>query len=1251
MKKIILGLAFSCTAFIATGNMAFAAQEHYEVNADNIHEGYFTKKVWLSNYAIPEINISGLQYNDDIDLPAGAVTGDPLKFTIRLGMEQKRPFAVLFIPAYSASSVSGKVKQLAGLTVDINEGELPVAKTAAKTTDVNTSVLSTGTWYKVGVTQTGFFKLDNTFLKSLGINTDALNPADIRVFGNGGNILSENIAVPRIADLAENPLLVQGADDGKFDAGDFAVFYATGPTAWYKDSINKSFIHRKNIYSDTAYYFITVDRGAGLRIQPQAAIPAANVASTGFDYHDVHDIDLVNPAGSGKTWLGEEFYTDAGTNSQVFSFDLGDNIARLNCKVRFGAGQKANYSGVRVTLNGSTISNDYLQNLTGGDAIMTYVTPSVEVDCNSRNAAIGIDFTPSGSEAHGYLDYIELNGRRSLSITGNQLSFRDWQVTGPGKVASYALNGANANTTVWDVTIPTAPVAMQGSLTGGTYTFTQDASSLHEFAALNGYTLNTPSFITTVNNQNLHGAGQANYLIVTHPDFLEAADKIAAYHRGHDNMSVVVATTSQIYNEFSSGGQDISAIRDFARMFYKRAGNDVSKMPQYLLLLGGASYDYKHRIPANCNYVPTFEASNDSNALYSILSDDFFGFLDDSENAENTAVINALDLGVGRLPARNRTDANIFAAKIASYKAPPTLGPWRLATMFVADDNDGAGDHMNDAEVMAADVTTSGNNLYNQQKVYLNAIPIISTPAGPRAPNANAAINEQVYKGTSMINYNGHGNPSVWTGERILTQDDFNQWNNANMLPFMITATCDFGQFDQPQFVSAAEQLLAKEGGGVIATVTTTGAVFAGYNQPMNKEFLTAQFTKNAGGAWNTFGDACRISKNSAYSTTRDYERITNFRKFVLLGDPALIPNFPKENIKLDSIIDGYTLEAADTVKALGKYIIKGSVRDYTGQTLSAFNGTLYVSFFDKARGITVTDYNNRKSTFKLQDNLIYKGKVSVVNGLFSLSFIAPKDINYYMDKAKISTYAENGAEDAAGADTSVTVGGFSDHPVLNDNPPVVRAYINDSMFINGGITGSNTSLFVKLRSETGINVSGYSIGHNLTAVLDGNAEQPYILNDYYETAPNTYQEGYVNFPVTGIPDGRHTIVIKAWDVNNNSGEGAVDFVVVNGKIVDIQNLGNFPNPFSGVTHFVFEHNHPEEQMDVQIMLYNTSGATVKHIKESYTPTGSRSMDITWDGTDNTGALLPPGVYVYRLNIKTEKGFSATAYQKLVIVR
>jgi len=1251
MKKIILSAGLLLN--LINCMPAKAETESYQVDIKDINNGYIVRKVWLTQYAMPEVLVSGVGYADIASLPAGVTTGNAEQFKVKLGMERKRPFAVVYIPAYA--STGGKASQVSSFVLTINEQ--PAAQsahaTARTTADVTKSVLSSGTWHKIGVARTGFCKIDNAFITSMGLTPANVNPNSIRIFGNGGNILSERNDVPRAADLRENAIQVNANGDGSFDAGESVVFYAVGPTGWLKDSINQRFIHTKNIYSDTAYYFITFDQsiGSGLRVPAQTGAPTGNVTVSSFNYYDVHDEDKVNPGGIGKIWYGEQFYTQLGTNTQTFNFDMGTSVTDVYASFSLGCTSNYPSSSFSLSVNGTQVGQPTFTVATVGEQAMALAYAGLSAPVNSQSASITLRFNPSDGSSVGFLNYIELNARRSLVMTGDQMSFRDWQSVGAGKKATYQLQGANGNTQVWDVTDPQLPVSMAGSLSGSTYTFTQDAETLHEFAAMNSGNLVTPRYIGSVANQNLHGSEQVDGIIVTNPLFLEQANRLADFHRQHDKLRIVVATTTQVYNEFSSGGQDIAAIRDFARMFYKRAGNDTSQMPRYLLLFGGASYDYKNRLANNSNFVPVFESDESSYTLDAYSSDDFYGFLDDNENIEDNTQLNTLEVGIGRLPARSVDDAGAMVDKVINYSDPSTFGPWRIASTIVTDNADAAGNHMQDGEDMAATVTADTKNLYNHQKVYVDAIPTVSTPAGERCPNANAAINDNVRsKGTLFVNYNGHGNPQVWATERILTQDDYTRWNNKYMMPFMVTATCDFGQFDHPQFVSSAEQLVLRRNGGAIALLTTTQAVFASYNHKLNIEYLEAQFTRNAADEWNTFGDASRIGKNKTFSVDDNPGILANFHKFSLLGDPMVTPAFPLHKIVIDSVTDGLTGQLADTIKALGMYSISGSVHDYhDAHLLTDFNGMLSVSFFDKAR--VINTIKGTGATFKVQDNLVHRGRVSVNGGRFILTFIAPKDINYLFGAGKVSTYATNGITDGAGADTSVAVGGFSDHPQNNDESPVVQPYINDSMFQNGGITGTNTSLFVSLFSKTGINVTGNTVGHDLVGILDGEKDNPYILNDYYETAPNTYQRGYVTYPVSGIANGRHTFTVRAWDVNNNVGEGSVDFVVIDGKVISIQNLGNYPNPFSDKTHFVFEHNHPEEELDVNIVIYDAAGGLAKHINQTFTPSGSRTAEITWDGVGDNGQRLASGVYVYRFTLSTEKGYRATAYQKLVIVR
>jgi len=1251
MRKFTVLTLFTCLSSI-TSVFAVPSTAYHVADAD-IYKGYITEKVWLSQYAIPQIQINDITYKAGVTLPANALPSDPHKLQVVLGLDRKRPFAFVSIPAYTTDPASKEIRQVSGFTLTIDEQILvtSMSEKAGRNTGVTNSVLANGTWYKIAVSSTGLYKIDYNFLNSMGIDPSSIHIANFRVFGNGGNMLSEDNAVPRKNDLAENAIWAYDANgNGVFDKEDYVVFYAVGPLEWDKDSLNQSFTHQTNIYENNAYYFLTFDQGAGLRVQDQGSVPVGNETITDFNAYMLHEQELVNLGPFGREWLGEQFSNNPGQQlSQSFNFNLGPTTSAVDFKIAVATQSSSGGDVFNFSLNGQPAFGSLAFGISNtGSSASIYLEQLQESKLNvTGNAAININYQPTNST--GYLDFIEVNYRRALTLTDNQMTFRDWNSVGMGKIATYQIQSAAGGIQVWDVTNPQIPVKMKGTLSSSTYSFTQDAQELHEFVAMNNTNLSTPTYIEQVSNQNLHGPGQVDFIIVAYPGFLNAANSLADYHRQTDNMRVIVATTAQVYNEFSSGSQDISAIRDFAKMFYDRAGTDTSQMPKYLLLFGGASYDYKNRITNNTDFVPTYESPLSNDPINSLASDDFFAILDDNENIENPSLINAMDIGVGRFPVATDEEAISVVNKLENYKSPSSLGPWRLSSTLVADNEDDAGTHMADEE-LAGSTINSSTDLYNYTKVYEDALPFVSTPGGERCPQANQDIDGQVFKGTFLLNYTGHGNTEVWSSERILTQADYDNWNNINALPFVITATCDFGQFDNPAYVSAGQALAIRNNGGVIAALTTTQESYESGNVAIDTKYLNAQFTPTNNG-WNTFGEALRKGKNAVIFSPGGAD-ISNLRKFVLFGDPALTPDFPAHSISIDSVKDAATLLPTSTVSALGSYVIYGSVTDGSGTLLNNFNGLLSVTIYDKPVTFDViTKATGRNAQFQVQDNIVYRGKVSVTNGHYSYTFVAPKDINYEFGKGKISSYAQSDVTDAAGSDTTLAVGGFSDNPVLNNTPPIVKPYIGDSLFINGGITGRNTSLFVELFSKTGINVTGNGAGHDLTAVLDDNTQQPYVLNDYYETLPNTYQQGYVNFPITGLADGRHSITVRAWDVNDNLGEGTVDFQVVDGQVVEVQNLMNYPNPFRDLTHFVFEHNHPNEQLDAQINIYNISGILVRTLNQSFMPTGSRTNQLDWDGTDNSGAKLPSGVYVYRLNLSTQNGIQSSAYQKLVISR
>lgn len=1255
MKQLFSAIFFFFFLFAAHNSLA----QDVKIAASEVHNGFFVKDFPLKTFARPEISITGLQFSSLSLLPKGIVPDAASHFSFSIGRERKQAFVRVKIPVFSKNS-EGNFQTLSSFSIKINEAEnatpqLNASKTA-KTTGA-ASPLASGTWYKIAVVDRGVYKIDYDFIKSMGVDPATINTANIRMVGNYGGLIDENNAVEHPIGLTDISTWVNDGGDGKINSGDFIAFYARGNMRWDKDSTRQRFVHVKNIYADSSYCFLSFDAGNGRRITKAATVNNPNIVVNSFNDYSAHEEDFYNPGQFGKEWWGEKFGLGSmALPARTFTFPLHGIIDSVFLRASVASRSIVGGNQMSLAVNGVPTANYYFGavSLEADQNPVSTGYSDIQIPVNASSADVLLSYNAS-SDAIGYLNYLELNWRRNLSFDGDNFSFRDWKSVGPGLIASFQIANAPNTCQVWDVTNPVAPTIMTGSLNGSTYSFNQNAEYLHEFVALTGNNFSKPFFVKKIENQNLMGRAIPTFTIVTFPAFLDAANSLADYHRAHDGMNVLVATTEQVYNEFSSGGQDISGIRDMMRYYYREGGNDTSLLPKYLLLFGDASYDYKNRIDNNSNYVPTFESVESVNVDGSYTVDDFFGFLDDNENMSNYSIPNTLDIGIGRIPVNSATQASDAVNKILAYSDPKSLGPWRLNNTYIGDNEDYAGHHAENAETIAAEVQEK-SPFSNESKIYLDNLPFVSTPGGERCPDANKAINDQIFKGTFLMNYTGHGSTSTLAHERILTKEDFSKWQNLYKLPFMVTATCDYARYDNPAYVSNGEQMILEKNGGTIAMLTTTGPVYAGTNTIINQQFLATQYTKENGN-WPTFGDAIRIGKNITFRQGADPGTLLNFYRFTLLGDPALQPAFPKHVIHTDSIKVLGTDARVDTLKALGNYTVNAHISTDDGTPINDFNGRAYITIFDKKRHIsTFTKPNGEIQPpipveWDVRDNVIFKGITTVTNGKFSFSFIAPKDMDYNFGGARISYYAENGITDAAGMDTTVQAGGFQDGVIADNDAPIVKPYIGDTLFRDGGVTGSNTLLYVKLSDESGINASGNAVGHDITAVLDGDDQNPYILNDYYETEPNTYKAGHVSFPISGLANGKHKLTVKAWDVFNNSGTGEVNFIVSDGKVVNVDNLINYPNPFGAITHFFFEHNHPDEELNVQISVYDMKGMLVRTISQNFTPSGSHSNEIEWDGRGDSGALLPNGVYPYRFIVSTPSGIKGTAYQKLIILR
>lgn len=1184
---------------------------------------------------------------------------DEIVITAEITLNKKKPFAAISILPFRKNNLTGQIERLESFTLQISV--TPKNEKRSTNAYATNSVLSSGNWHKVAVNAEGIYKIDYNFIKNtLGADPNSFNLNTLAVFGNGGGMIPDLNSVSRPDDLLENPtLIVDNNGNNKMDDGDYLLFYGQMPDAWSFNSATQSFIHSKNLYSDKTFYFISTDKGTGKRVLagPVAGVP--NKTITDFDERYFYESDEENMLKSGKTWLGDKM--TSFNNTKSFSLNFPNLITSVPVKVTSRIGAKTNYgSNTVVSLNGQTLITHFDNGINPNQSYPPGSVPLINTaNYNSSSDQLNVAYTfnvsvdPSGTAAT-YIDYFEMNFKRSLSLAGNAMSFRSIASIGSGNISQFILGNASSATKVWDITNLGGIEEMPGTLSGSQFSFITATDNLKEFIAFNtNGSFSAPEYIGKTGNQNLHAIGEPDMLIVTHDDFLSPSNELAQFHRTNDNISVSVVKLTDIYNEFGSGKPDISAIRDFVKMLYDRAGSDTSLMPRYLLLMGDGSFDPKGRIAESDNFVPTYQSYESNSQTASFTSDDFFGLLDFNEGGDIANSTQQLDIAIGRIPVESENEAWDVVNKIKNYKNPQpnascvqinSNNSWRNIVTFVGDDEDG--DTHQDASDVLAEGTRAVQPAYNYDKIYLDAYKQLSTPGGDRYPDVNTAILNKLNSGTLVMNYVGHGGETNWAHERIFNMSDIVNLANKERLPLFVTATCEFSRYDLADR-TAGEWLVVNGKGGAIASITTVRLVYSNANEALNSKAFEYLF-EPYNGRTITLGEIIQLTKNNVVTD------ISNTRKFTLLGDPALTLNYPKYNVMTTEVNNQPIALPHDTLKALSEVTIKGQITDDGGNKLSSFNGVVYPVVYDKISNLQTlgNDASSPVRTFKLYKNILFKGKASIANGDFSFSFIVPKDIDYQFGNGRISYYADNTAGlDAHGYTNNITIGGSADSFSADGIGPKMDLYMNDEKFVFGGTTNSDPMLLVKLTDESGINTAGTGIGHDLTAIIDDNTQNKVVLNDYYESALDNFRKGEVKYPFSKLADGRHTLKVKAWDIHNNSSEDYTEFIVASDAKLALSHVYNYPNPFTTRTQFMFEHNRCCDDLSISVQIFSISGKLVKSIVQQVRSDGYRVDDIEWNGLDDYGDAIGKGVYVYKLTVRDSEGQSAHKFEKLVVLR
>jgi hypothetical protein len=1116
---------------------------------------------------------------------------------------------------------------------------------------LSNSVLASGDWFRFYVEKSGVYRISKSFLSDLGFNVNA-DPRKIKIYGNGGRMLPLLNSTFYPEDLTENAIQFIGENDGIFNDNDYILFYAEGVDNWNDENQTNS-----NLYATRSYYYVTAAGDLGKRIQNfiQPTQPATLNITT-FDDYQFHEVDLINIVRAGRQWFGEGFNIN---NVQEFTFEVPNAVTTSPANLNVTVGSNAyNATTFKVESNGQLVGNINLTALTAGSGTELTIAslPTSTTIAASNTIKIKLTYDNAGvPSSNAYLDNIILKLKRNLTGYGKQFRFQYNGTNTLSGIASYQFNSASGISQVWDIT-DLYNVTNIENPNQSNFSFKTLLGDTRKYIAIDYADLYSPlkENATRVANQNLKGTIFKNnqgvfqdldYLIIT-PSFLKPqADKLAIFHKNYSQLNVKTVTLESIYEEFSSGKQDIAAIRNFIKYIYFNASNP-SKRIKYINLFGDASFDYKNRIPNNTNIVPIYHALNStSGGEASYTSDDFFGYMDPTEG--NVAYFfGGIDIAVGRMLVSTNAQAEEMINKVFEYNDLKSYGNWRNNYVAISDDSDKSSDaSLQLRQNQLADRIVSEKPFINVKKVLLDSYVQETSSGGNRYPKAREDIFNAFEKGALVFNYLGHGGEDGLTGERIWEKSDGQNLSNQYKYPLFITITCDFSRFDNPYRPTAGEYTYWNPKGGAISMVTTTRSIGQGSAEFFNDKLSEYLFSYGSN-QYTSIAEALRLAKNSNPSSSSNV--------VFYIGDPALMLAIPKPKIRLTKVNDIPVTGTIPDFKSLAYVKLSGEVTDENNNLLPTYNGELAINIFDKniIKATFNNDGNSPSINFNTLGETIFRGNASVNNGQFEFGFVVPRDIKIPVGNGRVSFYSKKNSEyiDNSGVDTTIKIGGINTLAAADTTPPTVKLYMNDQAFVYGGITNASPFFLAYLEDENGINTAS-GIGHDIVAVLDGNESEPYIINDYYETELDNYKKGKLRYPFRNLTPGIHTITFKAWDVYNNPITAEIQFVVVSDQSITLTNVLNYPNPFVNYTQFWFTHNHPYEPLEVQVQVMTITGKIVWSKNQVVYTDGFLSREITWDGKDDFGDKIGKGVYVYKLTVKsTLTNQKSEKIEKLVIL-
>ncbi|MCH8126257.1 type IX secretion system sortase PorU [candidate division KSB1 bacterium] len=1064
-----------------------------------------------------------------------------------------------------------------------------------------------GDYYKIIVNEDGVYRITGDFLQQNGINISSIDPSTIKLFNNGARPLPRDINTNRPDSLVENAIQLFGMDDGRFDTVDYILFYGTDVKGWYYSTQEERLKHFVDPYTLDNIYWLTFNEGSsGKRMAAPATPSSITSIATTYQAAIFIEEDIANIHHSGLIWYGKQFIKGLDDEERTFPLNLPNLMPNSNVEV-YGnflstAGSSHSFE-IRIDNEKLGEFNFFGTRIHESGLSFTLTNPS-------SSPSLNVKYFGTSAISIAYLDWFEIFAESELQLVDDHIDFYGNRGTGS---IEYKIAGAtDANYNVYNITNLANIQELEFTFQNLMITFRDFQNpdlpghyivvKSDQFKTISGITLDEPSDLRNPNNS-------ADFLIITHESFSNAASSLKNLRESVDGLSTTIVKITDVFDEFSAGRYDPTAIRDFLKYVYE----NWSKRPQYVLLFGDGDYDYRNILSNDENWLPSYQ-TEEPGEIENRTVEDWFTYVSGNDQVA--------DYTIGRIPAQTTEEAENLIDKLVEYESTSNFGPWRNLITLVADDElvtGGVGEetiHTRDTELLAENFIPKR---FDIRKIYLTEYPVVydASASGVRKPSASEDLLAQMNQGTLIINFIGHGSPQLWTHERVLLDSrDFEKIQNGNRYIFFITATCDFGRFDDPQEQSMAEKLLMVEGRGAIGLLTSARLVYASSNARFNKSYVKFLFTDPAKPL--RVGDAMRLAKVNSI----------NDQKFLILGDPTLILKVPKLNV----IISDFS---PDSLKALSLISVEGYISDENNTNYTG-GGKTFLKTFDSRRQVVYTTKNGQRISYIMPGNPIFRGTGTVENGQFQMNFIVPKDISYGGRQGRMSFYFEGEETDGTGFVKNLIVDGTA-YDLIDHEGPDIRFFVKGTDVIDFALLNKEDKIEIKIEDDkSGINITG-DVGHKITATADNDAKNIREVTQYFEYETNNYLKGSLTIPLTLFPefqnsslsDETHTLTIKAWDNSNNSSKQSLSFTLIDGDRLVIDDVLNYPNPFLDNTTFTFVLSADAE---VEIKVFTIAGRLIAELDPFQGTFGFNMFE--WDGRDQDGDELANGVYFYRLKAK-----------------